>query len=131
MGRIPILQGSACSLWWAAGSSEQVRAKDYFDDLKDTERAKFEVLFERMARDGTIKNTELFRTEAGGNISCFKRGQHRLACFREGRDLMLVHGFRKKSDKDKRLKREIQIAERIRTEYLEQKSISTNTQRNS
>ena len=73
-----------------------------------------------MARDGTIKNTELFRTEAGGDISCFKRGQHRLACFREERDLMLVHGFRKKSDKDKRLKREIEIAERIRTQYLDQ-----------
>ena len=120
MGRIPILSGSACSLWWAGDSSEQLRAKDYFDDLKDTERAKFQVLFERMARDGTIKNTELFRKEAGGNVSCFKRGQYRLACFREGRDLMLVHGFRKKSDKDKRLKREIEIAERIRTQYLDQ-----------
>ena len=120
MGRIPILQGSACSLWWAAGPSDRFRAKDYFDDLKDTERAKFEVLFERMARDGTIKNTELFRKEAGGNISCFKRGQHRFACFRRGRDLMLAHGFRKKSDKDKRLKRELEIAERIRTEYLDQ-----------
>jgi hypothetical protein len=119
MGRIPILQGITCSLWWVAGSSEKFRAKEYFDNLKDPERAKFDVLFERMARDGKIKNPEHFRREAG-NISCFKRDQHRLACFRQGKDLMLVHGFRKKSDKDKRLKREIQIAERIRTEYLDQ-----------
>ena len=65
-----------------------------------------------------IKNEELFRKESD-NIYCFKRGQHRLACFRQGRDVMLVEGFRKKSNKDKRLKRHIEVAERIRAEYID------------
>jgi hypothetical protein len=115
---LPILEGRLCSLWWVE-DSHKFRAKEYFDKLKDKDRARFDVLFERMAENGEIKNIEQFRKEAG-NIYCFKRDQHRLACFREGRALMLVHGFRKKSDKDKRLKRHIEIAERIRTEYLDQ-----------
>lgn len=119
MTRIPILLGRSASLWWAAGSSDRFRAKDYFDKLKGADKAKFDALFERMAETGTIKNTEQFRKESD-HVYCFKRGQHRLACFREGRDLMLIHGFRKKSDKDKRLKRHIETAERLQTEYLDQ-----------
>jgi hypothetical protein len=109
----------ARSLWWAAGASGRFRAKDYYDKLKLTEQAKFDVLFERMAKEGRILNKEHFRKESDC-IYCFKRGQHRLACFRDGRDLMLVDGFRKKSDKDKRLIRNIEAAERIRSEYLDQ-----------
>ncbi len=101
-----------------ADASGRFRAKDYYDSLNDSERAKFQVLFERMAGVGIIRNSEHFRSEEG-NISCFKRGQHRLACFRVGSDVMLVDGFRKKSDKDKRLKRHIETAERIRAEYLD------------
>jgi Phage derived protein Gp49-like (DUF891) len=119
MGRKRILPGSACSLWWAAGASGRFRAQDYFDELNPPEKAKFDVLFELMAREGRIRNIEHFRKESD-TIYCFKRGQHRLACFRDGTDLMLVHGFRKKSDKDKRLKRDIETAERIRSEYLDQ-----------
>lgn len=100
-----------------ADASGRFRAKDYYDSLNDSERAKFQVLFERMAEIGIIRNYEHFRGEEG-HISCFKRGQHRLACFRDGGDVMLVHGFRKKSDKDKRLKRHIETAERIRVEYM-------------
>jgi hypothetical protein len=119
MGIIPILPGSTCSLWWVPDSSGRFRAKDYFDNLNASDRAKFQVLFERMQTVREIRNIEHFRKEPG-NISCFKRGQHRLACFRQGNDLMLVNGFRKKNDKDKRSKRHIETAERIRTEYLDQ-----------
>jgi hypothetical protein len=119
MAILPILSGETCSLWWVAGDSDRFHAQDYFDHLTAPEKAKFTALFERMARDGRIVNEELFRRESG-NIHCFKRGQHRLACFREGTDLLLTNGFRKKRDKDKRLKRHIEMAERIRTEYLNQ-----------
>lgn len=121
MGDIPILSGSRCSLWWAAGASDRLRAKDYYDNLDVRDRAKFDALFEFMAEEGTIRNQGRFRKEHATEISCFKSGQHRLACFREGNRLMLVHGFRKKTNKDKRLKRELETAERIRTEYLERK----------
>jgi hypothetical protein len=115
---LPILSGEHAALWWAAGISRRFRAKEYFDKLDPAERAKFDALFRRMATTGTIRNTEHFRKESE-NIYCFKRGQHRLACYREGNELMLIHGFRKKSDKGMRLKREIQTAERLRTEHLE------------
>jgi mRNA-degrading endonuclease RelE of RelBE toxin-antitoxin system len=115
---LPILSGKKATLLWAAGASGRFRAKEYFDKLDATEKAKFDALFRRMAEIGTIKNIELFRKESE-NIYCFKRGQYRLACYREGNRLMLVHGFRKKSDKGIRLKREIQTADRIRTEHLE------------
>jgi hypothetical protein len=115
---LPILSGEHATLRWVADSSKRFRAKEYFDKLDPPDRAKFDALFRRMAATGTIRNTELFRKESE-NIYCFKRGQHRLACFREGNVVMLVHGFRKKSDKGIRLKREIQTAERLRTEHLE------------
>lgn len=115
---LPILSGEHATLWWVADSSERFRAKEYFDKLDLSERARFDALFRRMATTGTIRNTELFRKESE-NIYCFKRGQHRLACYRDGNALMLIHGFRKKSDKGIRLKREIQTAERLRTEHLE------------
>lgn len=113
-----ISSGRACALWWVADASGRFRAREYYDDLEESERAKFQVLFERMAEFGVIRNPEHFRRKEG-DIGCFKRGQHRLACFRDGSDVMLVHGFRKKSDKDKRLKRHIETAERIRGEYLD------------
>jgi hypothetical protein len=113
--------GPACTLSWVAGASGKFRAKEYFDSLNDSDRAKFHVLFERMARDGVIKNEQLFRKESD-DIYCFKRGQHRLACFREGRDMMLVYGFRKKTNKDTRLRRDIEKAERIRAEYIDPQS---------
>jgi hypothetical protein len=119
MGRLmPICEGSFYSLWWME-DSRKFRGKEYFDKLKEKDRAAFDALFLRMAEKGEIKNIEQFRKEAG-NIYCFKRYQHRLACFRESRNWMLVYGFRKKSDKDKRLKRNIEIAERIRTGYLDE-----------
>lgn len=115
---LPILTGERASLWWAAGPSGRFRAKEYFDELNAAEKAKFDALFKRMAAVGTIKNIEHFRKESE-HIFCFKRGQHRLACYPEGNRLLLVHGFRKKSDKGRRLKREIQTAERLRTEHLD------------
>jgi hypothetical protein len=118
LARIRICSGQGCSLWWARGSSDRFRGKDYFDKLKPPEKAKFEALFERMARDGRIPNIELFRKESD-EIYCFKRYQDRLACFQQGTDWLIVHGFRKKRDKDKRSKRHIETAERIRTRYLD------------
>lgn len=113
-----ISSGRVCALWWVADASGRFRAKEYYDDLEDGERANFQVLFEQMAEFGFVRNPEHCRREEG-DISCFKRGQHRLAWFRDGSDVMLIHGFRKKSDKDKRLKRHIETAERIRGQYLD------------
>lgn len=118
MARLRIYVGRICSLWWGADASGQFHARDYFDDLKPVEKAKFEALFERLADTGRINNTDHFRKESD-DIYCFKGGQHRLSCFQERRRWILLHGFRKKTNKDKRLRREIERAERIRIEYLQ------------
>ena len=117
MTRIPVCSGQGCSLWWVRGSSSRFRGKDYFDKLKPPEKAKVESLFERMARDGWIPNKELFRKESD-HIYCFKRHQLRMAAFQQGKDWLIVYGFRKKTNSDKRMKRHIDTAERIRSEYL-------------
>jgi hypothetical protein len=115
---LSIVSGEQATLWWAADSSKRFRGKEYFDKLDPSERAKFDALFGRMAAVGTIRNTEHFRKESE-NIYCFKRGQHRISCYREGNALMLLHGFRKKSDTGIRLRREIQTAERLRAKHVE------------
>jgi hypothetical protein len=112
----PILHGTKTNLAWAAGASGRFRGKEYFDKLDERDQARFDALFRRMATTGEIRNEELFRHEFD-DIYCFKRGQHRLACYREGKTLMLIHGFRKKSDKGVRHKREIETAVRISNEH--------------
>lgn len=118
MARVRIRPGSTCTTWWADDASGRFRARDYFDSLPPQLQASFDVLFGRLARDGGIRNVQLFNRESA-NIYCFKRGKHRLTCFQEGRDWMLLHGFKKKTNKDKRLKREIELAERLRTDHLD------------
>jgi|SRR5664279_3535501 mRNA-degrading endonuclease RelE of RelBE toxin-antitoxin system len=118
MSRLPILRGSACALDWASGSSGRFLGKDYYDNLNDGERAKFYALFERLARDGRIHEKTRFRKETD-NVFGFKSDKHRLFCFFDDGTWFLVLGFKKKSNKDKKLTRALQSSERIRFEYLD------------
>lgn len=90
-------------------------ARDFIESLKDKERAKLSVLFERMADAGRIWNREQFK-KVEGDIFEFKRFQIRVGCFQEGSTWFLTHGFRKKRDKWQ--KRELERANRIRNEHL-------------
>ncbi len=88
-------------------------ARDYLQDLRDadcSELRRFLVLFERIAEHGVIRNKTQFRKLEGG-IWEFKRGDHRMLCFQDGRAYVLTHGFRKKRQKCPR--REIEKAQRI------------------
>jgi hypothetical protein len=119
MARVRIRAGSSRSIWWADDASGHHRAKDYFDKkLTPPERAKFQALFNRLADHGRIQNQEQFTKETE-HIWCFKRGKHRITCFLEGTDWLLLTGFKKKDNWDKRHKREIEAAERTRTSHLE------------
>jgi hypothetical protein len=118
MARVRIRPGRSCSLWWADDASGHFRARDYFNDLSDAERAKFDALFRRLAEEGRIRNPEHF-TKESVHIYCFKRGKLRITCFQEGSDWMLLHGFKKTTNSDRRHRREIATAERIRTEHLD------------
>jgi hypothetical protein len=117
----PITEGEKRSLHWMPDASGKFRAKDYYDnELDEKTRRRFKVLFARMAREG-IRNQAHFRW-VDGPIGYFKVDCHRITCFEEedGR-MLLVSGILKKTDKDTRSRREIDIALRMRDDYLKRK----------
>lgn len=118
---IVFLQGRARRLVWGADNNGRYRAKEYFEGLQDADRAKFQPWFERVAETtAPIANTEKFRMESP-NLFVFKIFKHRIACFFDQRDVVLIHGFVKKATTSKRVARELSTAERLRDDYLERK----------
>jgi hypothetical protein len=106
-------------LVWGADSSGRFRAREFFEGLKDFEQAKFEPLFRALAETGKITNRERFAKEPNG-IWCFKTHGRRLACFFDGRDVVLIHGFGKKTDNSRRSRRELKTAAKLRLAYLDE-----------
>jgi hypothetical protein len=113
--------GAQRTLVWGADSSGKYRARDYYENLSQTDKTKFEPSFGRMAATGRITNDLRFRRESNG-ISVFKIHKHRLACFSDGRDVVLIHGFVKKSDRGKKEAREIATAANLRDDYLKRRN---------
>lgn len=118
MGRIPLLAGRKCSIAWVSSDSGRFPGKDYYDDLDDRDRAKFDALLERLGRDGFIENDTRFHKEKNSEIYVAKAGKRRLFLFPHEGSWLIVAGFTKKSNKDKKLERAIVRAERVRSEHL-------------
>lgn len=114
---IVFLQGAHRSLAWGQDLRGRFHGKDYYDKLDVDERAKFAARFQHLAANPRFHNRTHFTKEID-DIYCLKAGQHRLACFFDGKVAVFVHGFRKKTDWDKRHKRELKKAVRIKEEYL-------------
>lgn len=112
--------GSTKRLVWGADTSGRLRARDHFNSLKPQDQASFRALFDRMADTGQIQNTQKFRQEAS-NLFVFKIHKQRLACFMDGKTVVLISGFTKKSDKGRRVAREIRTAVTLRDDYLSRK----------
>jgi mRNA-degrading endonuclease RelE of RelBE toxin-antitoxin system len=112
--------GSSRRLVWGADPSGHFRARQYFERLQDSDRAKFEALFRALADTGQIRNKERFVKEPG-DIWCFKQHAKRIACFFDERDVVLIYGFGKKTDQSKRTRRELATAAKLRTGYLKEK----------
>ena len=98
-------------------------AKDFLENLNRSDRAtlaKFLVLFRRMANEGIIQNKQQYR-KVQGEIWEFKRYQHRIGCYQDGRILVLTHGFIKKRDKwpKEELKRANRIAQEDKARIAE------------
>jgi phage-related protein len=106
-------------LVWGADSSGRYRARDYFEALETGDQAKFEPLFHRLAETGKISNRERFVKEPNG-IYCFKCHARRIACFFDERDVVLIHGFGKKTTSSKRSRRQLATAAKLRAQYLEE-----------
>jgi hypothetical protein len=113
-----ICEGASRRLVWGAIPGGRFRARDYFHDLPPTDRAKFEPLFRRLAAAGRITNKERFRKEPD-DIFCLKSQSRRLACFDHGRDLVLIYGFTKKTERSRRSRRHLATAARLRRSFLD------------
>ena len=74
----------------------------------------------RLAETGILTNPEHFK-QVRGNLYCFKAHRHRLACFFDGGDVVLIDGFDKKEMKSKRSEQSLRTAEKLRDDYLKRK----------
>lgn len=110
-----VYRGTARTIVWATDSSGKMRGREYFEGLDQRDRAKFDAKFSRMGDMGTIRNPEHFAPEGDG-IYVFKIFKHRLFCFFDGIEVVITHGFKKKSNKMPRT--ELERAKRIRSEHM-------------
>jgi hypothetical protein len=102
---------------WGADTSGRYRAKEYFERLALRDQAKFDPWFCRLADTGVIRNVERFRQEAD-NLFVFRVFKHRLVCFFDGPDAVLIDGFSKRSYGRNQRQRKLSTAARLRDEHL-------------
>jgi hypothetical protein len=114
---IVFVEGSFRPILWGRDKRGRYHGKDYYDDLPDKDQARMAALFMRMANHAHLHNQTKFTKETE-HIYCFKAGQLRFPCFFDDGSLVIISGFRKKTNWDKRLKREMKKAERLREEHL-------------
>jgi hypothetical protein len=112
--------GAVKRIVWGADSSGRFRGREYFDSLDVGNKASFDHLFERLAETGQIRNREKFRQEAS-NLFVFKIFKERLACFFDGKDVVVIYGFKKKTTGDKRSARHLENAAKVRDTFLDSK----------
>lgn len=103
-----------------ADDSGRHRGRDFLDGLDVRHKAKFQALFDRMGSSGRIRNETQFRKELG-QIYCFKVNQHRIACFFDGHDVVIVSGFTKKTMRNSRSQRELKKADGLRSRCLDRR----------
>lgn len=119
-----VRDGTSRRIVWGADDNGRYRAREYFEALDVPQRAKFEPAFTAMAETGKITNPEKFNFEGDG-LFCFKIHRHRLACFNDGRDVVIMSGFEKKDDHSKKTARELEIAKGLRDDYVQRKKTDT------
>lgn len=115
------LEPAATGLWgtvvWAVDASGKAPAYEYFRDLDDKDAAKMQALFNRLARDGFIKNDEKFKKLYDRNLREFKSFQLRfLGNYTKGRQFLVAVGLRKKQKAHR--PRDLDRAERILGEHV-------------
>lgn len=111
-----IYEGECFTIMWGIASNGQCQARDYFESLDVTDRAKAVALFKRMADVGKIYNTTKFKQETK-KLYIFKPQPHRFFCFFvKGRRIFIISAYQKQSDKAP--PREIARAKTLRLECL-------------
>jgi hypothetical protein len=100
-GRYIIHSGPNYPVVCAVRENGNSPAKEFIEQLEAQDKnvlRQFMVLFDRIGREGRIFNKQQFRHEQG-EIWSFKKDQHRLPCYRDGKCFVVTHGFVKKKDK--------------------------------
>jgi hypothetical protein len=90
------------------------------DEVSDQDKARLAYLFQKMAGQGCIRNTEHFKKlEGRKEVHEFKAHQARVFAFRDGNCWFLTNGVVKQQDKHRRA--DIDRAERIWEEHRSRK----------
>jgi hypothetical protein len=112
--------GVAKRIVWGSDRSGKFRGRDHYEALDRKKRAAFDALFIRLGDAGQIRNETKFRQEAP-NLFVFKIFKERLACFFDGKDVVVISGFTKKTTSDKRSARNLTTAANLRDAFLDAK----------
>lgn len=116
----PAARGRWGSVVWAVDASGETPALEYFSGLDDSDAAKMQALFNRLAEFGQINNDEKFKKlgdRRGQALWEFKSFQLRfLGAFAHGRQFLVAHALRKKQQAHR--PRDLERAARVLNEHL-------------
>jgi len=112
-----VVRGERAEVWYATRANGNREAQQWLESESHKIRAQFDFLFRKIGDEGRIFNKEQFRN-LGEGIFEFKRGPHRVLCFRQENRFYLTHHFQKKGRKCPR--KQIDRAMRIRAEALQE-----------
>ncbi|MFZ2148232.1 MAG: type II toxin-antitoxin system RelE/ParE family toxin [Sedimentisphaerales bacterium] len=111
-----VAKGPCAIVAYARRSNGKRPAKDYIENLQQSDQATLARSFKQLADTGKIWNTERFR-KLRGKIGEFKtHPKARVLCFQLGKTWFLTHGFDKETGDTP--PRQIERAEQIRKEHI-------------
>lgn len=112
-----VCEGACFTVLWGYVGNGNCQARDYYEAIELSERAKALALFKRMADLGKIYDTAKFNQETK-KLYVFKPQPHRFFCFFvKGRRILIVSAYHKQGDKAP--PKEIARAESLRVKCME------------
>jgi hypothetical protein len=114
-------EGRVFRLIWGTDASGRKRGKEYFDAMTKKDQTAIEARLRRYADHGRLGNETQFRYEVPPTFA-FKIFKHRIVGFRRQNDVILIDGFVKKADSDRRVDRNLRKAAERASDWLERAS---------
>ena len=112
----PLVKGPCAIVAYARRKNGNRPAKDFIENLQQSDRATLARSFKQLADTGKIWNKERFR-KLRGKIWEFKtHPKVRVLCFQSGKTWLLTHGFNKETGDTP--SRQIERAEEIMGEHI-------------
>jgi len=112
----PLIKGPCAIVAYASRLNGNRPARDYIENLQQSDQATLARSFKQLADTGKIWNTERFR-KLRGKIWEFKtHPKARVLCFQLGKTWFLTHGFNKETGDTPQ--RQIDRADNIMNEHM-------------